>query len=141
MNVTIRRISLSSLAKFGCLLGAVAASLPSLLCGLATLAAARVLSRWMASWEAVKIRILGNQVATLDLQRLLGLDQLAEILGIITSASGAALVLWVLVLALVSGLLLALVAMLVGLGYNTIAKGTGGLVIEMSAQRDTPNPE
>ena len=37
MNVAIRRVSLASLGKFGCLLGVVAAFLPSLLCGLAGL--------------------------------------------------------------------------------------------------------
>ena len=48
--VALRRFSLGSLGKFGCLLGAVAAILPSLLCGLLGLASASMLLGWLESW-------------------------------------------------------------------------------------------
>jgi hypothetical protein len=136
VKVAVRRISLLSLAKFGCLLGAVAAFLPSVLCGLGSLVLARLLHGWLESWQEVDISVLGREIARFDPVHLLGLDKLLELLRILTAASAPVLILAVLVLALVSGALLAVVVSLVGLAYNLLAGVSGGLVVEMQAIRE-----
>jgi hypothetical protein len=133
MKVTIRRVGLLSLGRLGCLLGIVAAFLPSLLCGIAGLGVAGVVQRWLESWQEVTISLLGREVAAIDFIRLLELEGLLDILQAITSASGAVLVFAILILALASGLLLALIVVLVGLSYNALARATGGIIVEMEA--------
>jgi hypothetical protein len=132
MKATIRRIGLASLGKMGCLLGVVAAFLPSLLCGLTSLGVAGLARRWLLSWQAVNISVLGQQIAHLDLVKLLGLEQVLNTLQTLAAASIPVLFLGVLVLALVSGALLALIVVLVGLAYNLLAAATGGVLVELA---------
>jgi hypothetical protein len=132
MKVAIRRVSLASLGKFGCLLGTVAALLPSLLCGLLAAGLANAVRRWLEGWQEVTISLLGQELARFDLVHLLGLDQVMQLLKTLASVSGPVLVLGIVVLALLSGILLALIIALVGIVYNLLASATGGLVVEMS---------
>jgi hypothetical protein len=135
MKFSVRRVDLGSLGKMGCLLGTVAAFLPSLLCGLLTAGAANLLWRWLKSWQAASLRfelpLIGEQFLTLDLVEMLRLQRVLSTLETVTAASGVTLVLAVLALALVSGLSLAVIVTLVGLAYNMFASATGGLVLEM----------
>ena len=133
MKVAIRRISLASLAKTGCLLGAVAALLPSLLCGFVGLGLSNLTRRWLESWQELTITLLGQEVARFDLVQFLGLEKVLQVLKLLASASTPALFLVVLGLALASGVLLAVIVGLVGLAYNLLASATGGLVVEMAA--------
>jgi hypothetical protein len=133
MKVTIRRVSLVSLGKHGCLLGGVAALLPSLVCSLLGLSAASILHRWMGSWQDLTISVLGQEVAQIDLVALAGLEGLLGQLRVVTGVSAPLLFLAVLALTLAFGLLLALIAALVGLAYNLLAHVTGGLVVDMQA--------
>lgn len=133
MKVAIHRVGLASLGKFGCLLGVVAAFLPSLLCGLIGLGFANLVRRWLEDWQEMTISVLGQEIARFDLVYLLGLDRLLELSKILASASAPVLVLAVLALALGSGVLLAVMAILVGLAYNLLASATGGLVVEMTS--------
>jgi hypothetical protein len=141
MKVTIRRISLASLGKFGCLLGMVAALLPSLLCGLLGLGLAALLRRWLESWQDMTISVLGNEIARFDLVQFLGLDRLVGLLQVLGTASLPVLFLAVLALALVSGILLAVMVALVGLAYNLLAAGTGGLIVEVATGDGQPGVE
>jgi hypothetical protein len=70
--------------------------------------------------------------------QFLGLDRLLDSLQVLTTVSIPVLLLAVLFLALVAGLVLALIVILVGLAYNLVAAGTGGLVVEM---RQVPAPK
>lgn len=140
MQVVIRRVSLASLGRMGCLLGTVAAFLPSLICGLVGLALTSVVHRWLQSWQQASIPLLGKDVLSLDLVDLLGLEELMNVLEIVASASGPVLLLAVLILALVSGALLAAIIGVVGLAYNLVATATGGVIVEMATtgkQKDT----
>ena len=47
VKVAIRRFGLGSLGKFGCLLGAIAAILPSLLCGLVATVLVEGILNWL----------------------------------------------------------------------------------------------
>lgn len=141
MKVAIRRIHLASLGKMGCLLGAVAAFLPSLLCGLLALSLAGLVRGWLESWQDLTISLLGQEIARVDLVQFLGLDGVLGISQTLASASGLVLALAVLALALVSGFLLAMIVILVGLAYNLLASATGGVVVEMHALKESPGAE
>jgi len=133
MKVAIKRVSLRSLGKMGCLLGIVAAFLPSLFCGLLALGLALAVGGWLESWQEVPISLLGQEIIRLDFVHLLGLERVLDVLQTLASASGAVLLLVVLSLALLSGLFLAIVTALVGLAYNLLSTMTGGIVVEMAA--------
>ena len=143
MKAAIRRVDLASLGKFGCLLGMVAAFLPSLLCGLLGLGLVQMVDRWLESWQEMTISVLGAEIARFDLVHILGLGKLSESAQVLASASAPVLVLAVLGMALVSGTLLAVTIALVGLGYNLLAAATGGLVVEMTSvdQQETIDRE
>jgi hypothetical protein len=141
MKAAIRRIHLASLGKMGCLLGAVAAFLPSLLCGLLALGLAGLVRGWLESWQDLTISLLGQEIARVDLVQFLGLDGVLGISQTLASASGLVLALAVLVLALVSGFLLAMIIILVGLAYNLLASATGGVVVEMHAVKEQSRAE
>ncbi len=141
MKVTIQRVSLKSLGRMGCLLGAVAAFLPSLFCGVLSLGLALVVRRWLEGWQDVPVRLLGQELARLDFVHLLGLERVLDVLQVVAAASLPVLIFGVLVLALVSGALLAGVIALVGLAYNFLARATGGIVVEMApAAASRPAP-
>ena len=135
MKTSVRRIDLASLGKMGCLLGTVAAFLPSLLCGLLVTGAAAVVHRWLESWQGASVGfelpLIGEQSLSFDLVELLRLEGVLSTLEAVTAASAVTLVLVVLALAVVSGLLLAAIVALVGLAYNLVASATGGLVVEL----------
>ena len=138
MKVAIRRVSLRSLAKVGCLLGVAAAFLPSLLCGLAAIAALHAGARWLGSWQDLALPLWGQEIARIDLIQSLGLERVLSGLQTATTVSGAVLFLGVMSLALLSGALLALIVGLVGLVYNLLASATGGLVVELSQVPTAP---
>ena len=143
MKAAIRRVDLASLGKFGCLLGMLAAFLPSLLCGLLGLGLVQMVHRWLESWQEMTISVLGAEIARFDLVHILGLDKLLESSQVLATASVPVLVLAVMGMALVSGTLLAGTIALVGLGYNLLAAATGGLVVEMTSvdQQETIDRE
>jgi hypothetical protein len=131
MKVAIQRINLPSLGKMGCLLGAVAAFLPSLLCGLLVIVLAGVVLEWLGGWQDLTISFLGQELASFDLVQFFGLEELTGYLQGLTAVSVWALVLAALAMALVAGAVLAVIIILVGLAYNLLASATGGLVVEM----------
>jgi hypothetical protein len=134
MRYTIRRISLASLAKFGCLLGTLVSLLPSLLCSLSALRLLGLVRRWLEGWQEGEMEILGF-TATLDFIELLGLEPALKLLQSIGPMSWTFFILAVVVMSLASGLLIALTIYVTGLGYNLLAWLTGGLVVELKEVR------
>lgn len=132
MRIAIRRVSLSSLGKMGCVLGTVLAVLPSLVCGLLVVALANLVLNWLASWQELNISLLGQEIAAIDLTQFLGLEKVVDLLQTLTAVSGPALLVFLLILALVSGAILALLIIILGLVYNLLSSVTGGLVVEMN---------
>ena len=133
MKVAIERLNLASMGKMGCLLGAVAAFLPSLLCGILGIALAGITTRWLEGWQDLTIALLGREIARFDLVSLLHMDGVLKFLQTLTAASVPVVLLAILGLALAAGILLAAIIMLTGLAYNLLASVTGGVVVEMSA--------
>jgi hypothetical protein len=138
MRYTVRRISLAPLAKFGCLLGTLASLLPSLLCSLSALRLVGLVRRWLEDWQEGEMEILGF-TATLDFVELLGLEPVLKLLQGIEPMPWTFLLLAVVVMSVVSGLLIALIVYVIGLGYNLLAWLTGGLVVELKTVR-APGP-
>jgi hypothetical protein len=141
MRIAVRRFNLTSLAKFGCVLGAALALVPSLICGLAGMAVARLGYSWLDRWQEIPISVLGREVTRIDLVQVLGLEGVLRLLQVLTAASLPVLLLWALSLTLVGGTVLALMVLLAGIIYNWVAAATGGLVVETVNPGDTrPNP-
>jgi hypothetical protein len=133
LKVAVHRIELASLGKMGCLLGALAAFLPSLLCGLLAFGLAGIVRRWLENWQKLTINVLGQEIATFDLVQFLNLDGVLSSLQVLGSVSVLGLIVAVLALALISGALLAAIIILVGLAYNLLSSATGGVVLELNA--------
>jgi len=138
MKYTIRRISLFPLARFGCLLGTLFSFLPGLLCSLGALRLLDLVRRWLESWREGEIEILGF-TATLDFIELLGLERVLKLLQTVEPVSWPFLILIAVVISAASGLLIALIACVTGLGYNFLAWLTGGLMVELKEIR-IPGP-
>ncbi len=130
MKYTIRRVSLLSFAKFGCLLGALVAFLPGALCSLTGLRVIHFLRRWLESWREAEISALGL-TTTLDFVKLLRLEPILHLLQTFDRQSWPTVLAAVLVASLVAGLLIGLSALLAGWGYNVLAWLTGGVEIEL----------
>jgi hypothetical protein len=141
MKVAIERLNLASLGRMGCLLGAVAAFLPSLLCGLLFFALAALAGGWLESWQDLTIAFLGQEIARFDLISFFGLDGVLEFLQWLTAASVPVMLLVILGMAVISGILLAAIIMVTGLAYNLLAAATGGVVVEMSAVAPQDGPQ
>lgn len=130
-TVRVRRIAYSSLAKFGCLLGGVAMVLPGLVCGLGGVVLVRVLRVWLESWQQFNLSILGQNVGSFDLINALRLTALLERLRILDATGPLALLGVAVAVALLGGLLLAVIVVGVGLAYNVLAWLTGGIMLEL----------
>jgi hypothetical protein len=126
------------LAKFGCLLGTLVSLLPSLLCSLSALRLLGLVRRWLEGWQEGEMEILGF-TATLDFVELLGLEPVLKFLQGIEPMPWTFLLLAVVVMSVASGLLIALIVYVTGLGYNLLAWLTGGLVVELKGVR-APGP-
>jgi hypothetical protein len=138
MKLAIRRISLQSLGKTGCVLGLVLACLPSLLCGILGMGIVQILRHWLEGWQGITITLFGRQIASFDLVQHLGLTEFLKWLQVIGGASWLAVALVVLVLGLFAGLVLAAITVLAGLTYNLLASATGGVVVDAAVVKELP---
>lgn len=127
---TVRRISLMPFARFGCLLGALASFIPSLICALGGVWTATTMRQWLESWSQARFNLLGQEIP-LNLLELFGLKGLLELLQKIGLASGLAGLALFIFFSLAGGALIGLISILVGMGYNFLARITGGLVVEL----------
>jgi len=136
MKYKLQGISTLSIAKFGCLLGWIVALIPNLLCALTAWQLLAALRVWLEGLEQINLSILGFDYV-LDLIDIL---QLQEFLTTLQSVEGRAIPLMIALLiaaSVVDGVLVALVLILVGWGYNLLAWLTGGLEVEL---REIPGP-
>jgi hypothetical protein len=78
--------------------------------------------------------VLGQEIATFDLVQFLNLEKLLHSLQTLGGVSVLGLILAILLIALVSGLLLALIVTLLGVAYNLLSASMGGVVVELSAE-------
>jgi hypothetical protein len=82
----------------------------------------------------MSISVLGQEIATFDLVQFLNLERLLHSLQTLGGVSVLGLILSILLVALVSGLLLALIVTLLGVAYNLLSASMGGVVVELDAE-------
>lgn len=129
---TVRKINLFPLAKFGCLLGGLAMLLPGLLCALVGTQLIGLLHTFLANTQSAELDPLGLGVPVeLDFIHLLNLEETQALLARLNDQSWVVAVLITLMMILGGGLLVGLIIMLVGWGYNLLAALTGGLEVEL----------
>ena len=130
MRYRIRRISLGSLSKFGCVLGALVSFVPSLLLGCGGMLMVSGLHRVLEGWQSAEIRVLG-QAIPIDVIALLGLESLLRNVTMVDSLSWALVILVVALGTGLGGLLFLVVGELAGWLYNLVARVSGGLEVEL----------
>lgn len=134
MRYTVRRVSLGSAVRVGLALGWLVALCPALcLAGVAVQALRRV-SAALGQIRAFDIGVLGQTIATIDLVSLLGLTGAAQTTAQLTSRLGVTFGLLTLALTLVGAAVFLGAALLFCLGYNLLARITGGLELELRSR-------
>jgi hypothetical protein len=131
MKYRIQRISTFSIARFGCLLGWIITVIPSLACGFLGLQAAAAVSDWVQSWQQLNINALGFEY-TLDLIQLLKLQDVVAALQTARDLTTPLLISLLIVVAVGGGLVIAFFLILLGWGYNLLARLTGGIEVELA---------
>ncbi len=122
----VHRVGLWSLARFGCVLGGLGIVLPAILCGVFTRLAVGSARGLLEGWQDAHLGFL-----RFDLVEALGLQGSLAALQALDAAG------WLLGLAVAwglglgAGLVLALFLAAGGLGYNLLARLTGGLELEL----------
>lgn len=129
---SVRRISTGSLAKFGCVLGGVAMTIPGFLLAVLTWQLLAILATLLDAWQAVQVDLLGiGAPVEFDFVDLLSLDNLLALLIQFNEQRLAVALLVFLAVVLGGGLLAGLIILLVGWVYNILAALTGGLEVEL----------
>jgi hypothetical protein len=126
----VRRIGLGSLSKFGCVLGALASLLPSLIICWAGMLLVGGLRRLLESWQNAGFHVLGQRIG-IDFVSLLNLEALLRTVQEIDSLSWALVILFVVAASLLGGLVFLVMGNLLGWIYNFVAAISGGLEVEL----------
>jgi hypothetical protein len=130
----IRRISVGSLSRFGCLLGALVSFVPSLILGGGGLLIVGGLHRLLEGWQQAQIHVLGQPIPV-DVIALLHLESLLRGARWADSLSWGLFFLFVALGSGLGGLLFLLVGDLAGWVYNLVAAFSGGLEVELTEAR------
>lgn len=127
----IRRIGLQSLAGMGCALGGLAVLAPAVVCGVLARLAVGGLRDLLEGWRSVPLGLV-----RVDLIPLLHLGDGLATLQALDAAGWWLAATVALAFSLGAGVALALIGVLIGLGYNTLARLSGGLVLELQPTAD-----
>jgi hypothetical protein len=129
---TVRKINLFPLAKFGCLLGSLSMLLPGVICALVGVQIVAVLRGLMEQWQAAEVDPLGMGVPVeFDFVNLLGLEIVQTTIIRLDDQRFILTLLIILIAMIGGGLLVGLIILLTGWGYNLLAALTGGLEVEL----------
>jgi hypothetical protein len=117
---SIRRVSVGSLSRFGCLLGVLVSFVPSLVLGCGGLLMVGGLRRLLEGWQQAQVQILGQPIP-IDVIALLNLESLLRGARWADSLSWGLFFLFVALGSGLGGLLFLLVGDLAGWVYNLVA--------------------
>jgi hypothetical protein len=126
----VRRMSVGSLSKFGCVLGGLASFVPSLAVGWSGMLLVGGLRRLLEGWQRASFHVLGQDIG-IDVISLLNLEPLLRMVQQIDSLSWALLVLFVVLASLLGALVFLVMGNLLGWVYNFVAAVSGGLELEL----------
>ncbi len=133
MRYYVRQIGLGSVGRFGCLLGWLVALLPSLcIAGLLVVVLQRVHDA-LAQVQPVTVTLLGQQLLRLDFLDLLHLQPLNASITPWAQSPLMTFVAITFVFTLIGAALWMITLLLVGLGYNLIARLGFGLELELKS--------
>ena len=134
----IKRVGLGSLGKSGCLLGALVSFVPSAILGYGGLRLGSWLRSLLEGWAQAQIHVLG-QAIPVDIIALLNLESLLRTARTVDNLSSTLFILVVVLGTILGGLLFLLVGDVVGWIYNLVARMTGGLEVELTEARRSPD--
>jgi hypothetical protein len=123
----IRRLGITSLARWGFVAGALVACLPAFACSALFFSVVAAVRRALEGWRDVGLTFLGQRLS-LDLIQLLHLQTFADALNSLAALGVFGILLLWLMFAAALGLVVALSFMLLGLFYNL----TGKLELELA---------
>lgn len=129
----VRKINLFPLAKFGCALGGLAMLLPGVICAVIGMQVVGILRSFFDQWQSTELELLGGLGMEFDFIQIMGLEATQSLLVQLDNQGLTLAALIVLGSVLGGGLLIAIIIMLVGWGYNLLAAMTGGLEVELKA--------
>lgn len=128
----VRKIHMLPLAKFGFSLGALALCLPGLLCAWSSTELLVILRDWLNTWQNTSQIDLGlTQIPGFDFINMLGLANIQSWLNRLSDQRLLVALFILLMIVIGGGLLVGLIILLVGWGYNLLAALTGGLEVEL----------
>ena len=131
----IQKVNTLPLAKFGCALGGLAMLLPGLIVAVGLVQLVGLLRTLLDNWQAVQTDLLGlGMPVEFDFITLLGLQTSQSVITRLDDQRYLVALLVMLLAIIGGGLLVALVILLVGWGYNLLAALTGGLEVELREQ-------
>ncbi len=128
----VRKIHMLPLAKFGCLLGGLAMLLPGIICAFVGVQIVSTLRTLLDQWQTSKVDLLGlGAPVEFDFINLLSLEAVQTFLARLDDQQMMVALLIITISILGGGLLVGLIILLVGWGYNLLAALTGGLEVEL----------
>ena len=131
MRYKIKKISLASALRIGCLLGWLVALVPAVAFAGASAYTLGRIARLFASVRPITLTILGQEVLRLDLLASLGLQGTAYTVSQLAADLPVVFILSFLFLLFVGSLLVAFTFFLVSAGYNLLARVGGGLEVDL----------
>jgi hypothetical protein len=132
---TVGKINPLPLAKFGCVLGAIAMLLPGIICALASIEIIATLRTFFEQAQTSGLDVLGAGVPIkFDVIKLLGLETTQALIVWLDDQYLVLSLLIVLVSVIGGGVLVALSILILGWVYNLLAALTGGLEVELRAR-------
>ncbi len=141
-RLTIRRIELSSLARWGCVSGVLTALVPGLCLGGIAFSLLRAARSTVESWRNTKIDLIFGQSISVDFVELLHLQSLLDYLRTLDALGFFGVLLFTLIFGLLAGLFVGLNLVILGLIYNAVSRVSGGIGVDVvdSHKPDVPGP-
>lgn len=130
-TLQIRRLPYFALAKFGFVLGGLGCLVPALLLSIAGFAIVHALRTWLEGMQKINIQLLGRDITTIDLIAALRVQGALAALQAIDSAGAFTAFGITVLLVLVGAVTIALICLVVALGYNFLAWLSGGVAVEV----------
>ena len=139
MRYIIRKISLSSALRIGCLLGWLVALVPAIVfAGISAYVLDRI-SKLFTSIQPISLTILGQEILHLDLLSSLGLRGTAQTVSQLAADLPVTFILFSLLFLVLGSLLFAFTWVLASVSYNLLASMGGGLEVDLLEERSASN--
>ncbi|MFN8476092.1 MAG: DUF3566 domain-containing protein [Anaerolineae bacterium] len=130
-SLRITRLPYWALAKFGFVLGGLGCLVPALLISATGFAIVHLLRNWLEGMQKINIQLLGRDITTIDLIAALRVQGLLATLQAVDNAGAFTAFGITILLALVGAVTIALLCLVIAVGYNILAWLSGGVAVEV----------